>query len=152
MGRLPRALLPLYAGTVVTRLGTFVVPYLTIYLSQQRALSLSATGQVIAAGGAGLLLGNVLGGWLCDRIGRKPVLLLGLAINVVGLAALALGLPSSTAYALALAVASVGAGMYPPAASAWIADLTTEEVLAQWERIKAEDPNQFDYSFVVYER
>lgn len=126
MGRLPRALLPLYAGTVVTRMGTFVVPYLTIYLSQRRALSLSETGQVIAAGGAGLLLGNVLGGWLCDRIGRKPVLLLGLAINAVGLTALAVGLPSGTAYALALAVASVGAGMYPPAASAWIADLTTE--------------------------
>lgn len=127
MGRLPRALLPLYAGTVVTRMGTFVVPYLTIYLSQQRALSLSATGQVIAAGGAGLLLGNVLGGWLCDRLGRKPVLLLGLVVNVLGLAALAAGLPSSSAYGLALAVASVGAGMYPPAASAWIADLTADD-------------------------
>ncbi|MFN3184313.1 MAG: MFS transporter [Nannocystaceae bacterium] len=127
MGRLPRALLPLYAGTIVTRMGTFVVPYLTLYLSQQRALSLTATGQVIAAGGAGLLLGNVAGGWLCDRIGRRAVVLLGLATNAVGLAALAIGLPSSAAYGLTLAVASVGAGMFPPAASAWIADLTRDE-------------------------
>ena len=53
---LPRALLPLYAGTVVTRLGTFVVPYLTVYLSQERGLSLATTGRIVAAGGLGLLL------------------------------------------------------------------------------------------------
>lgn len=121
---LPRGLLPLYAGTVATRLGTFVVPYLTLYLSQDRGLSLSATGRIIAAGGVGLLLGNVAGGWLADRVGRKTALLLALAINAAGMVVLGSGLSSGTAYALALAVASVGAGMYTPAANAWIADLT----------------------------
>ncbi|MGH1340833.1 MAG: MFS transporter [Nannocystales bacterium] len=121
---LPSGLLPLYAGTVATRLGTFVVPYLTLYLSQDRGLSLSVTGRIIAAGGVGLLLGNLAGGWLADRVGRKTTLLLGLAINAAGMALLGSGLPSPTAYALALSMASVGGGMYTPAANAWIADLT----------------------------
>ncbi len=121
---LPRDLLPLYAGTVATRLGTFVVPYLTLYLSQDRGLSLSVTGRIIAAGGVGLLVGNVAGGWIADRVGRKSALLLALAINAAGMVFLGSGLPSATAYGLALALASVGAGMYTPAANAWIADLT----------------------------
>jgi len=121
---LPRGLLPLYAGTIATRLGTFVVPYLTLYLSQDRGLSLSVTGRIIAAGGVGLLLGNLAGGWLADRVGRKTALLFALVINAAGMVLLGSGLPSATAYALALALASVGGGMYTPAANAWIADLT----------------------------
>lgn len=121
---LPRALLPLYAGTIVTRLGTFVVPYLTVYLAQERGLSLAATGRVVAAGGAGLLLGNLLGGWSCDRVGRKPVLLIGLALNVAGLAWLAAGTDGE---GWAFACASLGAGAVPPATTAWIADLTRGE-------------------------
>lgn len=121
---LPRELRPLYAGTVVTRLGTFVVPYLTLYLSGDRGLSLGVTGRVVAAGGAGLFAGNLAGGWLCDRIGRKPTILLALVLNAVGLAVLAGERSTATGYAGALAFASLGAGMYPPAASAWIADVT----------------------------
>lgn len=124
---LPRGLLPLYAGTIATRLGTFVVPYLTLYLSVDRGLSLSVTGRIIASGGVGLLLGNLAGGWLADRVGRKPALLLALAINAAGMVLLGSGLPSATAYALVLALASVGGGMYTPAANAWIADLTEGE-------------------------
>ncbi len=123
---LPRALLPLYAGTIVTRMGTFVVPYLTLYLREERGLSLSTTGRVVAAGGIGLLLGNIVGGWLADRVGRKVCLLMALAINAMGVATLGMGLPTSTAYGLALGLALTGAGMYTPAANAWVADVTTQ--------------------------
>ena len=123
---LPRGLLPLYAGTIATRVGTFVVPYLTLYLAQHRGLSMAVTGRVIAAGGVGLLLGNLAGGWLADRIGRKPTILAALVLNVVGIACLGSGMSSALAYGLALAVTSMGAGMYTPAANAWIADLTRD--------------------------
>ncbi len=123
---LPRGLLALYAGTVATRLGTFVVPYLTLYLSQERGLPLSVTGRVIAAGGVGLLFGNFAGGSLADRVGRKGTLLVALALNIVGTGALASGLSDSTAYAMALMSALFGVGMYTPAANAWIADLTPQ--------------------------
>lgn len=123
--RLPRSLAYLYLGTIATRLGSFVVPYLTLYLSEHRGMSPSTTGQIVAVGGFGLLVGNLLGGWSADRVGRKPTLLAALGINVVGVAALACTLPSETAYAVALALALAGAGMYTPAANALIADCTS---------------------------
>ena len=125
--RLPRPLLALYAGTLATRVGAFVVPYLTLYLVDARELSLAATGRVIALGSVGLLAGNIGGGWLADRVGRKPTLLLALGINAIGIGSVATSLPSGLAYAVALAVALGGAGMYTPAANALIADLTTDE-------------------------
>ena len=125
LAALPGDLRPLYAGTVVTRLGTYVVPYLTLYLSEDRGLSLSSTGRVIAAGGVGLLLGNIAGGWLSDRVGCKRCLLLALAVNAAGVALLGVGLTATPAYAMALALALTGAGMYTPAANAWIAEATT---------------------------
>ncbi len=124
--RLPRSLAPLFAGTIATRLGTFVVPYLTIYLSQGRGFSLAATGQIIAAGGVGLLVGNLLGGQLADHLSRRTTLIAALVVNAIGVAVLSLALLSVHAYAIALGLALVGAGMYPPAANALIADLTTE--------------------------
>ncbi len=126
LNALPRALVFLYAGTIASRLGTFVVPYLTLYLSQGRGLSRAGTGRIIAAGSVGLLVGNLMGGWLADRVGRKPTLLAALAVNVIGIGALSWSLPSGWAYAVALAVAMVGAGMYTPAANALIADCTSE--------------------------
>lgn len=125
--RLPRPLLALYAGTVATRLGAFVVPYLTLYLVDARGLSLAATGRVIALGSIGLLAGNLAGGWLADRVGRKPTLLLALLVNAIGVGTVAASLPSGLAYAVALAIALAGAGMYTPAANALIADLTNDE-------------------------
>lgn len=124
--RLPRSLAFLYAGTTATRLGAFVVPYLTIYLSESRGFSLAITGRIIAAGGVGLLAGNLLGGQLADRLGRRATLLMALIVNAIGVAALSLALRSVHAYALALGLALAGAGMYTPAANALIADVTTE--------------------------
>lgn len=126
--QLPRPLAALYAGTIATRLGTFVVPYLTIYLSASRGLSPAAIGRIVAAGGVGLLLGNLLGGQLADRVGCKATLMAALFTNAVGVAVLAGSLPSGAAYATALAVALCGAGMYTPAASALVAELTSEAI------------------------
>ncbi len=126
--RLPRALAALYAGTIVTRIGTFVVPYLTLYLATERELSLTHTGQVIAVGGLGLLFGNLVGGAAADGISRRFTLLAALAVNVTGVALLSLSLPSAATYALALGLALCGAGMYTPAANALIADVAPADV------------------------
>ncbi|MEM6997172.1 MAG: MFS transporter, partial [Myxococcota bacterium] len=89
---LPRALIVLYVATVVTRVGTFVVPYLTIYLAGERGLSMAATGNVVAAGGIGMVAGNLLGGVLADNRGRKLALLTAIAVNVLGISLLSLSL------------------------------------------------------------
>jgi MFS family permease len=123
---LPPALKFLYAGTIVSRLGTFVVPYLTLYLSQARGFSFAATGRVVSVGSLGLLVGNLAGGWLADRWSRKNTLLVALLVNATGLAGLAGAELTAWACAGFLFVALCGAGMYTPAANAVIADETDE--------------------------
>ena len=41
---LPRSLYFLFAGTIVTRMGAFVFPYLTIYLSEERGYGFHTIG------------------------------------------------------------------------------------------------------------
>ncbi|MBV9379426.1 MAG: MFS transporter [Streptosporangiaceae bacterium] len=121
-GGLPRAFWVLWAGTLVNRLGLFVEPFLALYLSSARRLSLAEIGLVLAASGAGSVFSQLIGGALTDRIGRRATLTAGMLANAAALLALgyARGLP-------ALVTAALGVGltidMYRPAASALVADL-----------------------------
>ena len=91
--KLPKPLYFLYAGTIVTRMGAFVFPYLTIYLSEVREFGLDVVGLVLSVGSVGLLLGNLLGGWLTDRWSRKWTLIFALLLNALGFGALAFHYP-----------------------------------------------------------
>jgi len=126
VARLPRQLRVVYAGTTINRLGTFVFPYLTIYLSEVRGYSLAATGQVLAVGALGLFAGNLAGGWLTDRWSRKKTLMLALVLNALGYLGLAQELGAAWQVALLLALGYFGSGLYQPAANTIIADLTNE--------------------------
>ncbi|MEM9453278.1 MAG: MFS transporter [Myxococcota bacterium] len=121
---LPRCVWLLVLGTTITRAGSFVFPYLTIYLGQARGLPLDVVGVVLAVGSVGLMGGNLLGGWSADRLGRKPTLLTALVINAAGFSALGQPDASPTTYAVWLLVGYLGSGMYGPAAAALIADET----------------------------
>ncbi|RME99514.1 MAG: MFS transporter [Bacteroidetes bacterium] len=58
---------------LINRTGAMVLPFLTVYLTTQRAYSLAAAGFVMSCFGAGSLVGSYLGGWLTDRLGFYPV-------------------------------------------------------------------------------
>ncbi len=123
--QLPRALLFLYAGTTITRIGAFVFPYLTIYLTEARGYGVDSVGLILSVGALGLLTGNVAGGWCVDLWSRKWTLVLALLANAAGFAGLAGTYDSGWTYSLFLFVGYVGSGMYTPAANTVIADLTT---------------------------
>lgn len=125
--QLPRQLHYLFAGTLVTRLGTFVFPYLTIYLSEARQFGVDRVGLILSVGSIGLLIGNYSGGWLADRWSRKRTLIVALVLNAIGFAALAGSYESGWMYALFLFIGYTGSGMYTPAANTVIADLTTDD-------------------------
>jgi MFS family permease len=74
-GGLPRQFWFLWAGTLINRLGSFVVIYLAIYLTQQLGFSQSRAGLVIGCYGVGGIVGTLTGGVLADRWGRRPTLL-----------------------------------------------------------------------------
>ena len=74
-GGLPRQFWFLWIGTLINRLGAFVVIYLAIYLTQALHFSQSQAGLVLGAYGVGGAVGTMTGGVLADRWGRRPTLL-----------------------------------------------------------------------------
>jgi MFS family permease len=88
VGGLPPVYWWLWTGTLVNRIGAFVVPFLAIYLTGGLHRSVSYAGLVLALLGLGGTAASLAGGMLADRIGRRPTLLgaqLGTAVSLVGL-------------------------------------------------------------------
>jgi MFS family permease len=71
---LPRPFWFLWIGTLINRFGYFVIPLLTLYLVRQQGFDPTTAGAVVSAFGAGSLVNQPLGGWLTDRVGRRPTL------------------------------------------------------------------------------
>lgn len=122
VGGFPRPFWVLWAGTLLNRLGTMVEPFLGLYLTNMRGLSLAQAGVTMAVLGAGSLAGQLAGGMLADRIGRRATLTL--ATVGTGAAMLALGYAQGLAAILAAAlVLGLLLDMYRPAAQAMVADI-----------------------------
>jgi MFS family permease len=122
---LPPAAWVLFGGTFVNRLGTFVMPFMTLYLTHQ-GFSVPQAGLALAMYGIGGVAAQFLGGWLADRIGRRNAI----GFSMLGASVITLLLWQASSllviYALMLLLALV-AEMHRPAASALIADLVPSE-------------------------
>src|SRR5215210_4892732 len=84
---LPRPAWILFAGTFVNRFGTFVMPFLVIYLTRQ-GYSGAQAGIAVSAYGAGHLIASMLGGHLADRIGRRNTIALSMFSSTTAMIAL----------------------------------------------------------------
>ncbi len=123
--RLPGPFWYLWTGTLINRLGAFVVPFLTLFLTRERGLAVAQATSLVAIWGAAQLAGGLGGGQLADAVGRRVTLLLSL----FGGAAVMLATPFVRGYlALGTAVALLGllGGLYRPAVGAAVADLVPE--------------------------
>jgi MFS family permease len=118
---LPRTFWILFAGTFINRFGTFVWPFLTIYLTRT-GHSLAEASVAVSAFGVGALCGSVLGGWLADHIGRRNTIVLGTfgAATFFMLLYAAASLPAIVACTM---LAGLANGTYHPASSALLTDL-----------------------------
>lgn len=123
---LPRLYWTLWAGLLVNRLAGFVVPFLGLYLTRERGVAAGKAGLFVSLYGVGSVAGNLAGGYLADRFGRRPVLLGGLVLG--GLSAIALGQVRELA-AVALLTFAVGllGDLYRPALQATVADVVPGE-------------------------
>ena len=124
VGGLPRPFWVLWAGTLINRLGTMVEPFLGLYLTTVRGLSLAQTGLILAVLGAGSIFAQLIGGWLADRLGRRATLVAGMMANGAAMLALgyAQGLPAILTATLVLGLTL---DLYRPASSALVADLVS---------------------------
>ena len=64
--KLPAPYWVLFAGTLINRFGTFVFPFLALYLTRV-GFTPAQAGIAIAMFGAGALCGGLFGGWLADQ-------------------------------------------------------------------------------------
>ncbi len=118
---LPRPFWVLLAGTFINRFGTFVWPFLTIYLTRQ-GHSLTAAAVAVGSFGAGSVCGSVLGGWLADHLGRRHTIVLGTAA-AAGCVMLLYAASSLPAVIFTTMLLGASIGTYHPAASALLADV-----------------------------
>jgi MFS family permease len=121
---MPRPVWILFGGTFVNRFGTFVMPFLAIYLSREGYTPAQA-GIAISAYGGGHIVASMLGGHLADTIGRRHTIALSMFGSSVAMLALsqARGLPLITLFSFLVGL--VGE-IYRPAAAALLADLVPE--------------------------
>src|ERR1051325_12190529 len=74
---LPPAAWVLFFGTFLNKFGTFVLPFLAIYMTRL-GYSAAQSGLAIGAYGVGTLAACVLGGYLADRMGRRKTIVLSM--------------------------------------------------------------------------
>jgi MFS family permease len=118
---LPRGAWILFFGTFLNKFGTFVLPFLAIYLTRMGYTSAQA-GLAIGAYGVGTLAACLLGGYLADTLGRRKTIVLSM------FAAAGVMLCLSQARALPVIIglsglAGLAGELYRPASSALLADL-----------------------------
>src|ERR1041384_5314000 len=118
---LPRPAWILFGGTFLNKFGTFVIPFLTLYMTRQ-GYSIGDAGLAISAYGLGHIVASALGGHLADTIGRRNTIVISMFSAAVSMMLL------SQAHGLAAiigltALAGMTAEMYRPASSALLPDL-----------------------------
>jgi MFS family permease len=122
VGRFPRPVRLLLVGTLVNKLGTFIIPYLTLVLLRDFHLREGEAARLLFAFGFGSVVSILAGGVITDRFGRRRTLLVSLLGSGVLAVAMAF-VPSTAAFVPLLILFGFIADLYRPAASAMIGDL-----------------------------
>lgn len=117
-GELPRPVWLLSAITLIHRSGTMVVPFLTLYLTAERGMSVATAGRYLALYGIGGVVGAVVGGRLTERLGSVRAMQSTLAVAGCGFIVLATA-EQPAAIALVLLITSAAAeGFRTPSSAA----------------------------------
>ncbi len=110
------------------------IPFLALYLHQDRGLSMTSVGLIILGAGLCSAVTQAFGGALSDRFGRRPILIMASSISIFlysGLAVL-IGI-SAPVWAIGIAYVA-GRAMLTiarPVISAMVADFTSKEKLTE---------------------
>jgi len=122
-----RRLLHLFLGRILASVGfSIVIPFLSLYLHGTRGVPMSAVGGVFFIAALAGAVGQIVGGELSDRRGRKFVLVTSQLIRVVaffgfGLAVIARA--PFVVFALLTSVSAFAGRMFEPPSGAMIADI-----------------------------
>ncbi|HNO95206.1 MAG TPA: MFS transporter, partial [Anaerolineales bacterium] len=106
--------------------GTLLFPFFSLYITQKFNVGMTQAGMVLAMFSIFGIVGNMIGGALTDRLGRRKLILFGLVFSA--LSTLSLGLVNSLAVLFPLA-AFIGllSDIAGPANQAMMADILDEK-------------------------
>jgi MFS family permease len=121
----------LVGASFVDNIGrTTIWPFIALYITQRFSVGMTEAGVLLAIFSTSGFVGNMLGGALTDRIGRKTIVIFGLVVSA--LSSLTLGLVDrlATFYLLAVFVGTLS-DIAGPAHQAMVADMLPEEKRAE---------------------
>jgi len=136
MRRIVEKLWILFVARVLMSVGFSVsFPYLALYLNKQRGVPMQWVGAMLAFNILASALSAAAGGALSDRLGRKPVMMIGLLSRCLVVFGMYLAVDAAAPFlviaALHFGSSTLGA-LFDPASSAWVAD-----ELPHQERVRA---------------
>ena len=123
---LPRMVYVLCVGSLINRAGSFVMLFLTIYVTEQLGAGKAFASYCIGAFGFGSVVSSLIGGQLADQFGRRATMLLALFGGATALLMLSL-VTNPWLFMGVLFLFAVIIEMYRPASAAMIGDLTSGE-------------------------
>ncbi|CAG9622450.1 Na(+), Li(+), K(+)/H(+) antiporter [Sutcliffiella rhizosphaerae] len=124
MLKMPRSLWLLVIGMAINVTGaSFLWPLNTIYIHDILGKSLSVAGLVLMVNAGASVIGNLIGGFLFDKIGGYRSILLGISITIIALIGMTIN-HTWNFYIIFLTIIGFGSGivfpsMYAMAGSVW---------------------------------
>lgn len=123
----PAAFKVLVFSTFIDRLGGFLLnTFFALYVTKKFGIGMTQVGFMFMLTTLGGILGNILGGALTDKVGRRFVALFGLVVS--GLGSLLMGVVNQLEvfYVVSIVLGALG-WVGGPARSAMVADILPEE-------------------------
>jgi MFS family permease len=109
---------------------TAMIPFFALYVTDRFNVGMTEAGILFAIFSIAGFIGNMIGGALSDRLGRKKIILFGLVVSA--LSSLAMGLVDSLpAFYVLAAVVGVLSDIAGPAHGAMVADMLPEAKRAE---------------------
>jgi MFS family permease len=122
-----RAIFVLALGDLVASFGfSLVFPFLTIYLTAELGASAAQAGLVLGLYSIVSIVSMAAGGWLADRVGRKPVMVVSILCTAVVISLMGLVRDLAWVAALTMLLGLVDPP-FVPAARAAVADVVAPE-------------------------
>lgn len=119
---LPKSIYIFFVVQIINRFGDFVVPFLTLYLTQKLGLSIETTGIIVMVASVVSIPGSLLGGKFADQLGGKIVYIIAQTIAATLLIPCAI-LNNPSVIVLCIVLSTLFNGAVRPAISSIIADL-----------------------------